>query len=110
MVFHWPLVRQYHGSYYVPHNMSLIVTGKLPSGTASLLDVVQNHVEPRIIAHGQDKGSRPPGWKRPFLETPSAHRVPTSKPVKEIVEFPEQDESEGSNCEFGQKLTVTRCW
>jgi hypothetical protein len=90
--------------------MSLIVTGKLPSGTASLLDVVQDHIEPQIIAHGQDKGSRPPGWKRPFLETPSANRASTSKPIKETVEFPEQDESERNNCETGQKLIVTRCW
>lgn len=88
------IVRQYHATYYVPHNMTLIVTGKLPSGTESLLDVVQDRVEPQIIAHGQDKGSRPPGWKRPFLETPSANRIPVTKPIKETVEFPEQDESE----------------
>ncbi|EKM83806.1 hypothetical protein AGABI1DRAFT_124130 [Agaricus bisporus var. burnettii JB137-S8] len=88
-------IRQYHATYYVPHNMTLIVTGKLPSGTESLLDVVQDRVEPQIIAHGQDKGSRPPGWKRPFLETPSANRIPVSKPIKETVEFPEQDESVG---------------
>lgn len=88
-------IRQYHSTYYAPHNLSLIVTGKLSSGTASLLDVVQKHVEPSIIAHGQDMGPRPPGWKRPFLETTSANRIPTSKPVKETVEFPEKDESVG---------------
>ena len=87
------LVRQYHSTYYAPHNLSLIVTGKLSSGTASLLDVVQEHVEPSIIAHGQDKGLRPPGWKRPFLETDSAKRFPVTKLVKETVEFPEKDES-----------------
>ncbi|KXN89943.1 hypothetical protein AN958_04947 [Leucoagaricus sp. SymC.cos] len=88
-------IRQYHSTYYAPHNLSLIVTGKLSSGTASLLNVVQKHVEPSIIAHGQDKGPRPPGWKRPFLETPSANRVAASKPIKETVEFPEKDESVG---------------
>ncbi|KAJ3568798.1 hypothetical protein NP233_g5473 [Leucocoprinus birnbaumii] len=88
-------IRQYHSTYYVPHNLSLIVTGKLSSGTTSLLDVVQKHVEPSIIAHGQDKGPRPPGWKRPFLETASANRIPVSEPVKETVEFPEKDESVG---------------
>lgn len=89
------VVRHYHSTYYVPHNLSLIVAGKLSSGTASLLEVVRKHVEPSIIAHGQDKGPKPPGWKRPFVETPSANRVPASKPMKETVEFPEKDESEG---------------
>jgi hypothetical protein len=88
------VVRQYHSTYYVPHNLSLIVAGKLSSGTASLLNVVQKSVEPSIIAHGQDKGPKPSGWKRPFVETPSANRVPVSKLVKKTVEFPEKDESE----------------
>lgn len=94
---HWlngiHLVRQYHSTYYAPHNLSLIITGKISGGTTSLLDVVQEHVEPSIIAHGQNKGLRPPGWKRPFLETASANRIPVTKSVKEIIEFPERDES-----------------
>lgn len=86
-------VREYHSTYYVPHNLSLIIAGKLSSGTSSLLRVIQEQVEPSLIAHGQNTGSRPPGWKRPFLETASALRRPLSEPIKEIVEFPEQDES-----------------
>lgn len=89
------LVRDYHRTYYVPHNLTLIVTGKLASGTASLLDVVQNQVEPTIVEHGQNKGPRPEGWKRPFVETPSADRKPIPKTIKETVEFPEKDESVG---------------
>ena len=69
----------YHKTYYVPHNLSLIVTGKLSGGTASLLKVVQEQVEPNIIAHGQNHGPRPQGWKRPFLETDSANRKPNSR-------------------------------
>ncbi|KAF8078531.1 Metalloenzyme, LuxS/M16 peptidase-like protein [Lyophyllum atratum] len=88
-------IRQYHGSYYVPHNLSLIVTGKLSSGTLSLLDVIQNQVEPSLISHGQNAGTRPPGWKRPFLETPSAIRPPIKETIKDTVEFPEKDESMG---------------
>lgn len=103
-------VRQYHSTYYVPHNLSLIVAGKLSSGTASLLNVVQKFVEPSIIAHGQDKGPTPPGWNRPFLETPSANRVPVSKPVKETVEFPEKDESEGYHTEYQFHIDMPRCW
>ena len=88
-------VRAYHATYYVPHNLSLIVTGKLSSGTKSLLAVVQDQVESNIISHGQDQGPRPRGWKRPFMETASAKRSPITHITKEIVEFPEKDESQG---------------
>ncbi|KAF9473122.1 hypothetical protein BDN70DRAFT_886165 [Pholiota conissans] len=88
-------IRNYHSSYYVPHNLALIVAGKLSSGTLSLLDVVHDQVEPSLIAHNQNQGPRPQGWKRPFVETPSASRKPIAKTVKETVEFPEQDESMG---------------
>ena len=87
-------VRKYHSTYYVPHNLALIVGGKFLNGTESLLHVVQNQIEPTLIEHGQNKGSRPEGWKRPFLETPSAQRPPIEKNVSEVVEFPEKDESE----------------
>ncbi|KAK0478409.1 Metalloenzyme, LuxS/M16 peptidase-like protein [Armillaria novae-zelandiae] len=88
-------IRKYHATYYVPHNLTLIVGGKLSSGTSSLLDVVQNKVEPVLISHGQNKGSRPSGWKRPFVETASANRPPIAETIKETIEFPEQDESVG---------------
>ncbi|KAG6911895.1 hypothetical protein DXG01_000142 [Tephrocybe rancida] len=88
-------IRDYHGTYYVPHNLSLIVAGKLSSGTLSLLDVVQKEVEPSIIAHDQANGPRPSGWKRPFVETPSAIRPPIEETIKKTVEFPEKDESMG---------------
>ncbi|KAL0580364.1 hypothetical protein V5O48_001609 [Marasmius crinis-equi] len=88
-------IRDYHASYYVPHNLALIVAGKLSSGTSSLLKVVQEQVEPSLIAHEQNKGPRPQGWKRPFVETPSANRPPFAKSIQEKVEFPDQDESMG---------------
>lgn len=56
---------------------------------------MQNEVEPSIIAHGQNQGPRPPGWKRPFLETPSAQRGPIVELIERTVEFPEKDESTG---------------
>ncbi|KAI6153510.1 Metalloenzyme, LuxS/M16 peptidase-like protein [Pisolithus tinctorius] len=95
-------IRKYHGTYYVPHNLSLIVTGKLSNGTQSLLSVIQDKVEPTIIAHGQNRGPRPNGWKRPFMETPSANRAPIQQSVKKVVEFPEKDESQG-------ELVITFC-
>ncbi|KAH0838376.1 Metalloenzyme, LuxS/M16 peptidase-like protein [Lanmaoa asiatica] len=89
------VVRQYHSTYYVPHNLSLIVTGKLSSGTRSLLSVLQEKVEPSVIAHGQNQGPRPNGWERPFMETASANRKRIKEVIEEIVEFPEKDESQG---------------
>ncbi|KII93562.1 hypothetical protein PLICRDRAFT_49603 [Plicaturopsis crispa FD-325 SS-3] len=89
-------IREYHGSYYVPHNLSLIVTGKLSSGTESLLSVIQTQIEPSLIKHGQAHGPHgPPGWKRPFVETKSAERTPISEAKRAVVEFPEKDESVG---------------
>ena len=70
-----------------------MVTGKLSSGTLSLLDVLQQKVEPSLILHGQNNGPRPQGWRRPFVETESAQRPPIQTTLKEIVEFPEKDES-----------------
>ncbi|KAG1798519.1 uncharacterized protein HD556DRAFT_188467 [Suillus plorans] len=46
--------KDYHATYYVP--IILIVTGKLSTGTKSLLAVVQDKVEPSIISHGQNHG------------------------------------------------------
>ncbi|QRW19305.1 AhpC/TSA domain-containing protein [Rhizoctonia solani] len=61
-------IRDYHKSYYVPHNLCLIVSGKLQ--TSELLHVLQTKVEPRILEHGQVK---PSTWKRPFIE-PRVHK------------------------------------
>ncbi|KAF8761528.1 Insulinase (Peptidase family M16) [Rhizoctonia solani] len=83
-------IRDYHKSYYVPHNLCLIVSGKLQ--TSELLHVLQTKVEPRILEHGQVK---PSTWKRPFIETPSAQKPALKGNTKATVDFPEQDESAG---------------
>ncbi|KAG8934411.1 hypothetical protein FRC02_010045 [Tulasnella sp. 418] len=84
-------IRSYHASYYVPHNLCLIVAGNV--STTDLLDVLQNKIEPNILEHGQN-GARA-DWKRPFLETPSKERPIIENVVKDVVEFPEKDESVG---------------
>ncbi|KAG9018965.1 hypothetical protein FRB90_007729 [Tulasnella sp. 427] len=84
-------IREYHGEYYVPHNLCLLVVGRMP--TSTLLDVLQNQVEPDILKHGQV--GPPEGWKRPFMETPSLKKPQVSKPLTEVIEFPEKDESQG---------------
>ena len=67
----------------------------MSKGTPSILSVLQEQVEPSIVAHGQNHGPRPVGWKRPFLETASANRPPVAKSRRETVTFPEKDESLG---------------
>lgn len=86
-------IRNYHKSYYVPHNLCLIVAGRL--STNALLEVLQKQVEPTILEHGPAQGPRPSGWKRPFVETDSSTPLTIPQPKEEIVEFPEQDESMG---------------
>ena len=57
---------------------------------------MQEQVEPSIIAHGQNKGPRPAGWKRPFVESDTAANKPViTENKRETVEFPERDESVG---------------
>ncbi|KAL5495204.1 hypothetical protein ACEPAI_667 [Sanghuangporus weigelae] len=87
-------IRDYHAKYYVPHNLSLIVAGKFSGGTEQLLSVVQNQIEPSLVDNGYSKGARPPGWVRPFVETPTARRTPFINQADD-VEFPEKDESVG---------------
>jgi Zn-dependent M16 (insulinase) family peptidase len=89
----YPIVRKYHASYYVPHNLCLIVAGKL--STAALLNTIQTQVEPSIAAHNQMHGPRPAGWKRPFIETPSVGPVVLTETRKDTIEFPEKDETTG---------------
>lgn len=67
----------------------------MASGTETLLKVVQEQVEPSLVKHGQNQGPRPKGWKRPFIETPSAEREPLTETITDVVEFPEKDESVG---------------
>lgn len=88
----------------MPHNLSLVVTGKFSSGTESLLRVAQDQIEPTLISHGQNKGPRPPGWKRPFVETQSANRPIIEDDLQETVEFPEKDESQYLSLETNDLL------
>jgi len=105
------LVRKFHNSYYVPHNLVLIVAGKLSEGTSSLLRVIQEQVEPSLIQHNQNKGSRPAGWKRPFVETASGQRNPLPATTKSVVEFPEKDESNDFITSLWHRfLTFWKAW
>ncbi|WFD29887.1 hypothetical protein MSPP1_000901 [Malassezia sp. CBS 17886] len=108
-------IRAYHGTYYAPHNAALVVCGRIdPAGLFAALAPV----EQRLIALLGADADGPPGWRRPFLETPSA--VPpvidgtqlamdgvddadapapgtTADPLRRrvFIDFPETDESVG---------------
>ncbi|EGF99466.1 zinc metalloprotease [Melampsora larici-populina 98AG31] len=84
-------IRKYHSDYYRPHNIQLIVSGKVDP--TMLLNVLQTEVEPSLIKHGQNKV--PEGWKRPFLETASKGGAVLTKNKVVEVPFPEKDESMG---------------
>ncbi|SPO40740.1 related to Zn2+-dependent endopeptidase, insulinase superfamily [Pseudozyma flocculosa] len=109
-------IRKYHGKYYAPHNAALVVCG--PLEREKLLETL-NSVEERLKQHGEAHGvAGPRGWKRPFVETPSAAvpkidgskleqpgvdpadppakgSQPDSKRRRAFIDFPEHDESVG---------------
>ena len=84
------LVRDYHRTYYAPYNLCLVIAGKV--SISSLLNVLQDRVESSIANHHH---SNPTHWKRPFVETATARRIRLSEMRREVVEFPEKDESTG---------------
>jgi Zn-dependent M16 (insulinase) family peptidase len=86
-------IKKYHSSYYVPHNLCLVVTGRL--STSALLEEVQNTIENRARLHKQDIGPRPEGWKRPFVETESAVAPKLDSDSSIVVEFPAKEEKFG---------------
>lgn len=85
-------IRKYHSSYYLPQNVCLFITGKIDA--TKLLRALTEEVEPTIEKHNQALGPRPAGWKRPWIDTPSATAPVLNNNKVETIEFPEKDESE----------------
>lgn len=106
-------IRTYHNKYYAPHNAAIVLCG--PLDRDALFDTLMQ-IDKRFAEAGVAHGAMgPPGWRRPFLETPSA--VPpkidghllhvdgvdeADPPADEkglrrraFIEFPERDESIG---------------
>ncbi|KAM0746680.1 hypothetical protein T439DRAFT_106938 [Meredithblackwellia eburnea MCA 4105] len=89
-------IREYHDSMYVPQDMTLMIIGNATTPEA-LLDVLNHEVEPSLIAAGFNKGPRPPGWRRPFVESKTASNPPViPHDMTKEVPYPSKDESTGS--------------
>lgn len=76
--------------------MCIIVAGHVDP--TQLLQTLTDKVEPSIEKHGQALGPRPPGWSRPWVETPSANdngAPALEKSTTDSIDFPEADESVG---------------
>lgn len=108
-------IRKYHAQYYVPHNTALVLCG--PLDRAKLFATLAE-IDARLVAKQSAHGELgPAGWKRPFMETPSAvppvingaqlqqpgvddAEVPARGTLSAerryvSIEFPERDESVG---------------
>jgi len=92
-------IKKYHSAYYAPHNLGLVVTGRL--STKALLEEIQQTIEARAISHGQNLGIKPEGWKRPFVETASVTTPVLDADTSLNVEFPAKEEK------FGQIRMIT---
>jgi len=88
-------IKKYHSSYYAPHNLCLVVTGRI--STVVLLNELQKTVENRARIHGQNVGVKPEGWRRPFVETESAVIPRLDSDISIVVEFPAKEERFGDH-------------
>lgn len=104
-------IRLYHKTYYTPHNAALVLCG--PLDRTALFETLQA-IDQRFLEQGAAHGEYgPPGWRRPFVETPSAvppvidgrqlhcEGVDDADPPMDprrrrvFIDFPEKDESVG---------------
>ncbi|GFZ50626.1 hypothetical protein JCM24511_08384 [Saitozyma sp. JCM 24511] len=90
-------IREYHGQYYVPHNLCLLVDGAVP--IPELFRVLNDEVEPLILQHRPSLSNGtftpPSDWVRPFVESSTSKSLAISDSTTTVVEFMEEDESMG---------------
>nr|XP_019045357.1 cytoplasmic protein [Kwoniella bestiolae CBS 10118]OCF24287.1 cytoplasmic protein [Kwoniella bestiolae CBS 10118] len=88
-------IRDYHGKYYQPYNLCLVIDGAVP--IPELFKVLNEQVDPLIIEQRQNQPTitPPEDWQRPFVETTTSHRLSIPESVTKVVEFMEEDESVG---------------
>ncbi|WWC62849.1 uncharacterized protein I303_105447 [Kwoniella dejecticola CBS 10117] len=88
-------IRDYHGKYYQPYNLCLVIDGAVP--IPELFDILNNKVDPLILEQrkSQHMVTPPEDWQRPFVETTTSHKLGIPESVTKVVEFMEEDESVG---------------
>ncbi|WVN87093.1 uncharacterized protein L203_102269 [Cryptococcus depauperatus CBS 7841] len=86
-------VRDYHAKYYKPYNLCLVIDGAMP--IPALFKILNDEVDPMILAQNCSQPICPPDWKRPFVESSSALPLSIPKSITKVVEFMEDDESVG---------------
>lgn len=93
------MIKEYHSTYYVPHNLCLVIDGSVP--VDQLFKVLHDEVEPKILAHqrshaqGEAPYIPPAGWKRPFVETSTSQPLSIERSIEKTIRFMEHDESVG---------------
>jgi Zn-dependent M16 (insulinase) family peptidase len=86
-------IREFHRDAYKPWNVCLHVDGSIP--TDQLMRILNDTVDPMIIANTTGDFVIPPTWKRPFLETASAPGPVIERNVRKVVPFMDKDETAG---------------
>lgn len=81
-------IREYHRAMYRPDNICLSIDGSIPRDR--LFDILNNQIDPLILAHKPT-----PRPRRPFLESPSSVGPVIPKNENKTVEFMDKDESVG---------------
>jgi Zn-dependent M16 (insulinase) family peptidase len=86
-------IREFHSKYYKPWNICLHLDGNIP--VLKLLKVLNDVVDPMIMANSPTLCYPPSEWIRPFVETVSAAGHVIEQDRKHIFRFMDDNESAG---------------
>jgi Zn-dependent M16 (insulinase) family peptidase len=88
-------VIDFHHKYYVPENITIVVTGQQIS-PERLLRTINDTTERDIVKAGLARGPRPQDWIRPFVQSSTARLDPIIMEDRTIdVSWPDADGTEG---------------
>ncbi|GAA5994146.1 hypothetical protein JCM5350_000581 [Sporobolomyces pararoseus] len=88
----------YHKKYYVPQNVTVVITGQSVD-PRRLLTTINQEIEPRLVKAGLARGYHPRDWIRPFVESSTAKFDPVIS-KDEMIQVPWPD-SEGTTGKIG---------
>ncbi|GAA5946474.1 hypothetical protein JCM3765_000259 [Sporobolomyces pararoseus] len=85
----------YHKKYYVPQNVTVVITGQ-SIDPRRLLSTIDQAIEPRLVKAGLARGYHPQGWIRPFVESSTAKFDPIISQDETIpVPWPDSEGTTG---------------